>query len=51
VSFQGDSSYYLDLPLPGETYVVPLADIRRFLIEADQKDLVGELRVTAKARK
>lgn len=50
VSFQGDASYYIDVPLPGESYVVPLADIRRFLIEADQKDLVGELRATAKAR-
>jgi S1-C subfamily serine protease len=47
VSFQGDTSQYIDVPLPGETYVVPLADIRRFLSEADQKDLLGELRATA----
>lgn len=50
VSFQGDASYYIDVPLPGESYVVPLADIRRFLIEADQKDLVGDLGAAAKAR-
>ena len=48
VSFQADTSQYIDVPLPGETYVVPLADIRRFLSEADQKDLLGELRATAK---
>jgi hypothetical protein len=51
VSFQGDASYYIDVPVPGETYVVPLADIRRFLVEAGQRDLVGDLRTTAKARK
>jgi S1-C subfamily serine protease len=48
VSFPGDASYYIDVPLPGESYVVPLADIRRFLIEADQQDLVGDLRATAR---
>jgi hypothetical protein len=35
------------MPVPGETYVVPLADIRRFLIEFDQENLLGELREIA----
>ncbi len=44
VSFNGDASpQYIDVPVPGETYVVPLADIRRFLIEADRANLLGEL--------
>jgi hypothetical protein len=48
VSFNGNASpQYIDLPVPGETYVVPLVDIRRFLIETDQKDLLGGLRTTA----
>jgi serine protease Do len=51
VSFQGDASpQYIDVPVPGETYVVPLADIRRFLTEADQKDLPGTLRAFAVPR-
>ncbi len=50
VSFKGEASQqYIDVPVPGETYVVPLADIRRFLIEADQADLLGELGATAAA--
>ena len=37
VSFEGAApSQYVTLPVPGETYVVPLADIRRFLLEADE---------------
>jgi hypothetical protein len=32
VSFKGDpTTRYIDVPVPGETYVTPLADIRRFL--------------------
>jgi serine protease Do len=50
VSFQG-AQQYLDMPVPGETYVVPLVDIRRFLIEARQEDLLGELRETTAARR
>ena len=42
VSFNGDAQY-IDVPVPGETYVVPLADIRRFLMQADRKDLLGNL--------
>ena len=50
VSFQGDASHYVEVPVPGETYVVPLADIRRFLIEVKQEDLLGEVRATANTR-
>ncbi len=51
VSFNGEASpQYIDVPVPGETYVVPLADIRQFLIEADQADLLGLLRATANTR-
>ncbi len=50
VSFKGEASpQYIDVPVPGETYVVPLADIRQFLIQADQADLLGELGATAAA--
>jgi S1-C subfamily serine protease len=41
VSFSGEPSQYIDVPVPGETYVVPLADIRRFLLEAGRPDLLG----------
>ena len=47
VSFNGDAQS-IDVPVPGETYVVPLADIRRFLMETGQKDLLGTLSATAK---
>ena len=51
VSFQVDASQqHIDMPVPGETYVVPLAEIRRFLIEADRKDLLGELGATTDTR-
>jgi hypothetical protein len=46
VSFNGDAQY-IDVPVPGETYVVPLADIRRFLLQADRKDLLGNLGAAA----
>jgi serine protease Do len=50
-SFDGDATrQYIDVPVPGETYVVPLADIRRFLMEADQQDLRGILPATATPR-
>ncbi|HSB82445.1 MAG TPA: trypsin-like peptidase domain-containing protein [Candidatus Methylomirabilis sp.] len=50
VSFQVDASQkYIDMPVPGETYVVPLADIRRFLVQADRKDLLGQLLLSAKS--
>jgi S1-C subfamily serine protease len=42
VSFKGDAtSRYIDVPVPGETYVIPLADIWRFLALADQTRLVA----------
>jgi serine protease Do len=35
VSFKGDAAQrYLEVPVPGETYVTPLADVRRFLSES-----------------
>ena len=44
VSFSGEvPQQYIDVPVPGETYVVPLADIRQFLIESNRKDLLGTL--------
>ena len=49
VSFQGAQQYF-DMPVPGETYVVPLVDIRQFLIEAHQEDLLGELNKTVTTR-
>ncbi len=50
VSFQGDTTpRYIDVPVPGETYVVPLADIVRFLSEAEQADLLADRRSSAKA--
>jgi serine protease Do len=52
VSFQVDASQqYIDMPVPGETYVVPLTDIRRFLLQADRKDLLGQLPMTTKTQK
>lgn len=50
VSFSGDAQY-IDVPVPGETYVVPLADIRRFLLRADRRDLLGTLSATASTRR
>jgi serine protease Do len=48
VSFQVEAAQqHIDMPVPGETYVVPLADIRRFLLQADRKDLLGPLPLPA----
>jgi serine protease Do len=42
VALQGSAPpQYVDVPVPGETYVVPLADIRRFLTETDHADLIA----------
>ncbi len=49
VPFNGEPSQYIDVPVPGETYVVPLADIRQFLLETDPKDLQGGLPTTARS--
>ena len=44
VSFEGNASpQYINVPVPGETYVVSLADIRRFLSDADQGELAERL--------
>jgi len=51
VSFEGNTSpQYITVPVPGETYVVPLADLRRFLTQVDQADLPGALRTVGGAR-
>jgi serine protease Do len=42
VSFKNDATgRYIDVPVPGETYVAPLADIRRFLTETGHAGLLG----------
>ncbi len=41
VSFKGSASGYIDVPVPGETYVVSLADIRAFLERTGYLDLVS----------
>lgn len=42
VALQGSAPpQYVDVPVPGETYVVPLADIWRFLTQTDNADLLG----------
>ncbi len=42
VSFKNDATgRYIDVPVPGETYVAPLADIRRFLTETGYAGLLG----------
>ena len=46
VSFSGDAQS-IDVPVPGETYVVPLADNRRFLIQANREDLLGNVSAVA----
>jgi len=38
------------VPVPGETYVVPLADIRRFLHEVDPPDLPPALQTVGRSR-
>jgi serine protease Do len=44
VAFDGTASpQYVNLPVPGETYVVPLADIRRFLRDVDEPALAEHL--------
>jgi serine protease Do len=36
----GNSSWYIDVPVPGQTFVTPLSDVRRFLAETGYSDLV-----------
>jgi len=49
VSCGGDARY-IDVPVPGETDVVPLAAIRRFLVPADRQDLLGTFGAAATTR-
>jgi serine protease Do len=47
VSFEGNTSpQYVNVPVPGETYVVPLADIRRFLLDADENEVAEHVAAT-----
>ena len=42
VSSQGaDPPWYIDVPVPGQTYVTPLSDVRRFLADTGYGDLIG----------
>ena len=42
VSAKGaDPPWYIDVPVPGQTYVTALSDVRRFLAEAGYADLIG----------
>jgi len=51
VAFDGDAPHQsITVPVPGETYVVPLADIRRFLHEVDPADLPTALQTVGSAR-
>jgi serine protease Do len=41
VTSQGNEpSWYIDVPMPGQTLVTPLSDIRRFLTETGHSDLI-----------
>jgi S1-C subfamily serine protease len=52
VSFKGETaSRYIDVPVPGETYVVPLADIRQFLTESGHSALLGDASTVATPRR
>jgi S1-C subfamily serine protease len=52
VSFEGNtSSQYINVPVPGETYVVPLSDIRQFLAESGQTELADRLISVTGSRK
>jgi len=45
VSAQGaDPPWYIDVPVPGQTFVTPLSDVRRFLAEVGYGHLVGPTR-------
>ncbi len=42
VTSKGSSpSWYIDVPVPGQTFVTPLADVNRFLSETSYADLFG----------
>jgi len=51
VAFDGDAPHQsITVPVPGETYVVPLADIRRFLHAVNPTDLPTVLQTVGRAR-
>lgn len=51
VSFQANGApTHIDVPVPGETYVIPLSDIRRFLLETGHARLLGDGPSIAKPR-
>jgi hypothetical protein len=51
VALEGDAPHQsITVPVPGETYVVPLADIRRFLHAVDQADLPAALQTVGSVR-
>jgi serine protease Do len=52
VSFKGDTAArYIDVPVPGETYVAPLGDIRLFLGGTDYAGLLGSRPAMAAPRR
>ena len=36
-----DPPWYIDVPVPGQTFVTPLSDVRRFLSESGYTSLIG----------
>jgi S1-C subfamily serine protease len=36
-----EPSWYIDVPVPGQTFVTPLSDIKRFLAQSGYPDLIG----------
>jgi S1-C subfamily serine protease len=36
-----DPPWYIDVPVPGQTFVTPLSDVRRLLAETGYADLIG----------
>jgi serine protease Do len=36
-----EAPWFIDVPVPGQTFVVPLVEIRRFLADAGHADLIG----------
>jgi serine protease Do len=40
VSFKGETTRYIDVPVPGETYVTSLSEVRRFLSTAGYAELL-----------
>jgi len=42
VTAQGtEAPWFIDVPVPGQTFVTPLVEIRRFLADAGHADLIG----------